>query len=844
MRLPISITLTLSIIAIIVSTGSAQMTFDEIRDQIEAEYEASGSTILYKQFKRLEHYLEYRLDTDGTVPNITKRHVDVSRRLAKRPTPMYNNQRAYSGEWAFDGPATIVENNGIGRINKIAFHPTDPDIIYVASAGGGLWRTTNHGDFWTPLTESLPVNNLQGVVVDYTDPDVIYIFTGDANGDAGGFTSSMLTKSSIGVLKSTNEGALWDDTGLKFDLQDKVLPYDLKMHPTDPSTLYASTNLALYKTDDGGITWDSILPGPIYDIEFNPLIPDMIYAVDTDRCHRSSDAGDTWPDWTAIPATDDGKTGRMELAVCESNSNYVYIIASPGDTTEPDHRGLWRSINQGLTFQMMSDTPNVLLDPGVKGSQGNYDLAIACNPLDEADVIVGAKGFYKSTDNGSSFAKGGGMHADIHTLVSSPLRNDTVYAGNDGGIYYSTDFGDNWTIMSYWLRITQYYDISVSQQDANTVIGGCQDNGTHLNIDSNNEFEQVLGKDGMSCQIHPMNDSMIIGSTQRGSFYLFREGDGWDMTDTIVERAEFENVATPVWVTPLAWDPTDTNNIYMGYKPILRSNDGGQTVHVIPDTIGGRRLLAVGTDDPDRLYAVDEYPSTVVSNTNITKFWTSDDGGDTWQRNGLDPSFPDSNYILSDIAINPDDAEEVWITVSGWDAAQKVYRSTNAGVTWQNMTGTLPNIPVNAIAYQDTDGSPDNAVYVGTDLGVFYRDDNLGDWIYFSNGLPKVEVTDLEITTDEGLLYAGTFGRGIWRSELFSACVSSYTLDTDNQPLGISRVYQASSDITSTAHVDGFGSEILYRAGDYTLLEEGFRAWSQNGAIFKAKAGGCTGGVD
>ena len=200
--------------------------------------------------------------------------------------------------------------------------------------------------------------------------------------------------------------------------------------------------------------------------------------------------------------------------------------------------------------------------------------------------------------------------------------------------------------------------------------------------------------------------------------------------------------------------------------------------------------------------------------------------------------------MVTALTTNPDDAGEVWITLGGWTAGEKVYRSLNGGVSWSNMSGTLPNVPVNAIIYQDTNNNPDEAVYIGTDIGVFYRDASLSDWTYYSNGLPVVEVSDLEISYADDKLVAGTYGRGIWETDLFSACPNNYILDEFQQFTSLSYFFQAADSIRSTVEIDGFGSVVIYRAGDHVTLADGFIATAANQAFFKAVTGACDGGIE
>jgi len=192
-----------------------------------------------------------------------------------------------------------------------------------------------------------------------------------------------------------------------------------------------------------------------------------------------------------------------------------------------------------------------------------------------------------------------------------------------------------------------------------------------------------------------------------------------------------------------------------------------------------------------------------------------------------------------------DNPLEIFATFGGYEDGHKVLRSFNGGGTWTNITGSLPNVPVNCIVYFDTNGNPDDALYIGTDIGVFYRDNNLGDWIPYNTNLPVTEITDLEIQVSSGILRAGTYGRGIWQTPLFSTtCTSSYTFTGSSHNPSTPYFYQAGTSITSTAQIVGVGASVQYRAGGRVILNPGFSVNATNGAKFTGTIGSCiSGGV-
>jgi photosystem II stability/assembly factor-like uncharacterized protein len=793
--------------------------------------------------KRLEWYWQSRMDSNGQPVNAMALNQKAAKIAEKMTMPVDEEQRSFSGDWSFAGPATLLPNyySGIGRVNRIAFHPTDTAIIYAATAGGGLWMTPNHGTVWYPLSDYITVSNLTGIVVNAADSDILYILTGD--GETGGEGNLSLQKTSIGVLRSMDGGGTWSTTGLSWGEQERVSGFDLIGSPNDPEHLIACTSKGLFVSPNGGDAWERTYTRGIYSAMFKPENPDVLYAVGSEYLYRSMDAGETWVDSVQVPLFE-GKKGRMRMDISADDPNKIYVIAGPGSDSTATFRGMFVYDEQNDTLMQISNSPNLtVLDENGGGDQSNYDLALAVDPENANRMMMGAVHMHRSLDGGLTWFdipknEANTYHDDVHYLVVHPITG-SLYAGTDGGIYYSPDFGDHWTYISEYMSATQYYRIAVSQQDPYITIGGMQDNGTNMKTANNTEFTKVYGKDGMDCAIHPLDDDLMIFSSQDGEFALSL--DGGTSSDSLINVKSLPGVQSS-WVTPIVWDPNNPDNIWVGYRPIYYSNDMGQTFQPIADTIGGRMIMHIGTNNPDRLYASDVYK---LNGGNLVRLWSSDDGGDTWYPCHNANTFPDSNLIITGLTTNPDNSAQVWICVGGWNADQKVYRSLDGGVTWSNMTGNLPNTPVHSIIYHDTGGVPADAVYIGTDIGVFYRNNALGDWKYYSNRLPRVEVTDLEISYAANQLRVGTYGRGIWQSDLFSGCQNQISLNEFNQFTGVTYEFQANQLIQAQGVIiDGEGSEVRYRSGNYILLKQDFRALSGKGAYFKASIGPCGAVID
>ena len=800
----------------------------------------------YKQYKRMEHYMMNRLGEGGKLVNISALNYKAYNDYVLTHPTGSGRGVAHNGHWSFIGPVGTnphpdALSGGIGRVNRFAFHPTDSNIVYAATAGGGLWKTNDKGLQWEPLSDGIPVMSAADVAVDFTDPDIIYVLTGD--GALGSFYYfNDFSPLGIGVIKTVNGGNLWQPTGLTFNETQSFKAYNLNMDPTDHMNLYACTGAGLFRTQDGGTTWDTIKTGIIYEMQFKPGDSDRIYCVDTSYVYVSNNGGDTWIDSTHIPPIN-GSYGRMTIAVCPDDPARVYLVASPVDDStamDPivDFRGFWQSTNSGLDFTLISTRPNITAsDNGNEfKSQAWYDFASVCNPLDADEVIVGAIGLWKTGDAGETWTTDGGVnslyHADIQGLQVNPLDN-TLYVANDGGVFISEDFGETFEFRSGGLAITQYFKLANSPFASEFVLAGAQDNGVHLRDENENLFDHVIFGDGMESLFHPTAPSLVLSSIHNGDILLSQD-TGRTFSNIFNPKDSIYDDIVVEWTTPMALDANDQFTIYLGFKPIMKSVDQGQTFFATSgDNVSGHKILVNNTSYPGRLYAGDCINCSDDTNNLAFRFYKSVNYGATWDRIDTNFGFPDTSFVIA-AALNPDDSLEIWVTCGRYEDQHKVYRSMDGGMSWQNKSGSLPNVPVSAIAFHDTDGAPSGAVYIGTDIGVFYRDDELNDWIYFSNNLPRVEVTDLDIDYLGGWLRASTYGRGLWQSELYTTCQPTLSFTTANQVLGHSYYHQASQQIFSTAHVDGYGSQVIYACEGVIQLTEGFRATAARKATFKA----------
>ncbi len=690
----------------------------------------------WKQFKRWEYFNEARVFPSGI-------RVDPS--IVWHNFTTYKQKNAYkstnSSDWFHLGPTSPPANGGdAGRLNCVAFHPSNPNIMYVGSPSGGLWKTTNGGVNWLPLTDNLPSIGISDIIVDYSNPDIIYIATGD--GDA---TDTY----SIGVLKSTNGGISFQPTGLTHAVQQRKTINKLLIHPTNPLTIFAATSNGILRTYDGGVTWVNSTYEFTRDIAFKPDDPNVIYATTKTNFYKSINAGLNFYFKTVQFV---GPTSRIQIGVSPANPSYVYLLA--GNSTTQGYGGLYRSENSGETFSLRSSSPNILdwsTDGSGTGGQAWYDLAIAVSPTNAEMVFVGGVNIWRSTNGGTNWNLnahwygGGGkpyVHADIHALRYSPLN--VLFACTDGGISVTSNNGSNWTCKNNGLAIAQIYRLSVSKTNPYKIITGWQDNGTNLN--DNNSWERVYGGDGMECIIDYTNSYINYVTTPNGNIHITYNSNDFSTISNYIT-----NIEQGAWVTPFVIDPVNPQTIYAGYYNVWKTTNRGITWTQISNFSSQNQIksLAVAPSNSNYIY--------FATNSSIYK---TTNGGQNWA--GITSGV--TGGAITYIAVSNTNPDVLWVTISGYTDGSKVFESRDGGTSWTNISGTLPNIPANCIAYQP---QSNEGLYIGMDVGVYYRDTIIGDWILFSNKLPNVFVNELEISLSVNRIRAATYGRGLWESPLY-----------------------------------------------------------------------------
>ena len=637
--------------------------------------------------------------------------------------------------WQSIGPLNMPSfEPSQGRVNAVAFDPVNSKRFFVGAATGGIWRTTDGGSTYMPLTDKMPTLAVSSLVVDSSNPNHIYVATGDADGGAG---------SSIGVWHSLDGGTTWSATGLNFPNTDYVQIYKLIQHPNQPATLFAATTKGLYTTTNNGTTWkQSLATYTIFDLKFKPGTPATLYACGRDsgggRFLRSLNSGSTW---SVIPTglPDSTGVGRCALATTAAAPATVYFLNSGSS----NYYGLWRSQDSGSSFVKMSG------DPDVFWSMSYYTCTIAAAPDAANEVYVGGISPYKSTDGGKTWTdirtdKDYAMtcHVDCHALE---WQGKTLFIGTDGGVHRTANRGVNWTDLSARLCIAQIYGFSQGVSDPSLIYSSEQDNG--LELWNGSTWSHMLVGDYGGSVIDPIQPTTVYAFAQSS---LYKTTDGWitsqPLTISTTESGPFIDTA-------LAIDPFVHTTLYAALQNVWKSTNSGTT---------WSRLSNFGSDTVSSITVAPSNSAYIYATTYAGNLWVTQTGGKTWtntRANGL----ATSERAIQKVAVSPLSPTKAYVTTDGYASGPRVYQTTNAGGLWTDFSGSLPSVPVRSITTADGSRA---GVYIGTNLGVYYRNSTMNDWIAFNAGFPNVSISDLQIHKGSQKLRASTYGRGMWQSSM------------------------------------------------------------------------------
>lgn len=678
-----------------------------LKELAQGEYR-DGSYVKYCRWK---NFWKDHLTPDGKLGDISQPFRDGQNRGARSASVINPYQDT---EWNNISNSEFITNQiSLGRTTFVAFHPTDVDIFYVAAAIGGIWKTTDGGQTYTPLGDDLPYLAVSAIVIDQDSPNTIYIAVSD---------HLWYGPSGIGIYKSTDGGVTWNDTSLAFDFTDNIRIYYMSVDPNDSQKMMVATSDGLYSTTDGFTTNMKINNLNCSQVHWKPNDSNTIYlGTGNGDFYRSTDAGANFNLVTSFGSS------FVRMAITESDSSLVYVS---------NNSNIYRSTDSGASFSSNNALPE-------------SNMVISFSPQDNDEIIVGNFEVHNSTNDGVDFNvitdwEGNNdlplIHVDQRNVFINPLQNDLVYLCNDGGLYTYNVVDDLFNDLSNGLQITQYFDIATSQSNVNVVSGGSQDNGSMYRDSSGIWAELAPTGDGMNTEIDPRDENIIFWEYQLGDMRRFNGSNNTDISPP----GENGNGA---WETPYRLDPSNPDRLIAGYDKVYESLDQGDNWTEISGDLAGGNLdhIAIAASNGNRIYAV--RGSTIYVKDENSNNWTT-------------KSAPSGT--IADIEVDPNYMDRVFISYSGYSSGNKVYESIDAGDNWTNMSGSLPNVPVGAFEiYEDFC----NAYFVGTDQGVYLWSVLDQDWLEYGN-LPNTRVTDIEIQYSGQKIRVGTHGRGIFEADL------------------------------------------------------------------------------
>ncbi|MEM8930710.1 MAG: glycosyl hydrolase [Acidobacteriota bacterium] len=688
------------------------------------------------------------------------------------------------------GPATTS-----GRIADLAVHPEDPDTIYVAAASGGVWKTTNHGNTWTPIFDDQGSYSIGVVVLDPKNPNIVWVGTGENN-------SQRSVGYGDGVYKSLDGGKSWKHVGLK----DSEHIGKIVIHPDDSNTVFvaaqgplwsAGGDRGLYVTRDGGESWEKILDisehTGVSELVLDPRDSDTMIAVAYQRrrhvwtlinggpeagLHKTTDGGKTWRKLSSgLPS---GDVGRIGLAWAEADPEIVYAIVEAPEKG----RGFYRSTDRGETWSKRS---------GYSSGSGQYYQEIFVDPHD-ADRVYSMDVWMQVTENGgASWSPIGerSKHVDNHALWINPDNPHHLLAGCDGGLYETWDRGANWKYFGN-LPLTQFYRLAVSN-DAPFfyVYGGTQDNftlggpsaTTNVHGIANSDWFVTHGGDGFQPQIDPTNPDIVYSQSQYGNLVRYDRASGEEIDIQPQPGADGPPLVWN-WDSALAISPHDPKRLYFAADRIFRTDDRGDTWTEISDDLTrqidrntlpvmgkvwpiGAVAKNVSTSIYGNIVTLSESPlvaDLLYAGTDDGLVQISEDGGANWRAVESESiaGIPERAYV-NRVRASQHDADTVFVAFNHHkmgDFKPYLAKSTDRGKTWTSIAGDLPERGSVYAVEQDPERA--ELLYVGTEFGVFATLDGGDQWIQLTGGLPTIAVRDLVVHERDAALVLGTFGRGFW----------------------------------------------------------------------------------
>lgn len=668
-------------------------------------------------------------------------------------------------QWIPRGPSNIG-----GRITTMAISRQNPNIIYIGAADGGVLKSTNGGINWTPLTDHLPSLSMGAVAVDPTNDNVVYAGTGEANSSGDSYDG-------VGMFKSTDGGASWFSIGLEQTRHIGKIIID----PSNPNVIYVAamgtlytgnTARGVYKSTDGGGTWNRVLfvndTTGVVDLAINPQNTSILLAAAWQRrrgpegrlyvggvntgIYRTTNAGASWTLLTnGLPAPAPN-VGRPAVAISPSHPHIAYVAYAddPGNFF-----GCYKSTDGGDTWSRTNDGSL----SGLYSNFGWYFGKIFIHPTNPDSVIIFGVTIGKTSNGGASWTTQGTSHADNHAMVYHPTDPMRIFVGNDGGFCRSTNGSASWTRETDQdLYITQFYAGWISHTNPNNRMGGTQDNGTPRTMTgSTSNWASINGGDGFYCIIDYTDGNYQYAESQYGA--IRRTTNNWSSSSS----ASSGFTGRKNWSTPIAIDPNNPMVLYTGSHMLHRSTDRAASWTAISPDLTNGPVPGFST------YATITTIDVAKTDSNVIMVGTDD--GNVWVTTNLGASWIDikaglPHRWITRVRFDPTNHNIAYVTLSGFrldSPLPHIFRTTNLGQTWQDISSNLPEAPINVVL---VDPLYPNRLYVGTDVGCFFTTNTGASWQAMGTGLPNSSVNDMQIHAPTRIALAFTHGRSMWELNL------------------------------------------------------------------------------
>ena len=774
-----------------------------------------------------EHFYQQRAYPDENLD--LKAYLNAFQKASSQDEARSGAQNGFNVPWTLQGPTNIR-----GRVNAIAIHPTNPDIALIGFATGGLWRTTNNGSTWTSVFDKQTVVAIGDIAFAPSDPNIVFVGTGDPNVTGYPFIGN-------GVYKSTDGGINWQNIGLA---ATRVIS-KIVVHPTDPNIVYVGAmglpferneDRGLYKSTNGGTTWNKIYyfsnQAGVIDIAMNPQNPQQLFIAGWDRIRnnkeslisgpnsrivRTNDGGGFWT--TQFIGLPTGNNGRIGLAFSPANASTVYAMYSDENA---NMKGIYKTLNAGTSWKSIVTNTNFVQQ--VMGGMAWYFGKIH---VTATEIYVLGVDLWRSKDDGvlwDNLSEGTDAHVDMHEIL---LRGNTIYLGGDGGVFTTQDDGATWQDFEN-IPSTAFYKVTTSPFQKGLYYGGAQDHGTLVgNKSTISNWKNIQRGDGFRAEFTPNNAKRIFTETQMGNLWISK-----DSAKTF-QLATFGIAGTDRmgWDTPYFVSKINESSMFIGTNKVYKnSNLNNPLWNVMSGDLTNGNIfspqfhvitcLDESKKDSNKLYA----------GTSDGKLWTNTAVIANWK--DISAGLP--NRYVTSVHTSPTDTNTVFVSHSGYKDnvfTPHIHKSKNGGTTWTPINGNLPLLAVNDLFILPNNA--DSVIFAATDAGVYATKNSGIFWQRLGSNIPYVPIYDIEWDKENNLLVAATHGRAIMTYPIdsvtfippppvslysISGKINTFTMVKNVKNVNVSAFFDGKTIVTKTDSLGVFSFENKFKKGTNVLI--------------------------